>query len=314
MTDHQPSPSPWRRPADLPARIEGAALRRFLRTRWPQGIERTMAVDGLSFPVLQAGQGPAVVFVHGLGHDLSDWAPLFSRRADKTYIALDLPGFGCADLPLPGAGLSELVAAVAEVVKSLDEAPLLVGSSLGGHVVQLAALSGVPCRGLMLVGPGGYQSKDPEVAAAARQAFSSAMWLARTDAQIRAVNDAIYLDPAAKADALVRRLALPRSELGPRYAATTEQVVGDVFDHLVHERALALPAPVSYVFGARDVIVPRGPVETVAWACGAPVHVVEGAGHVPMVDAPDAAHELLMAFDAECLSDHPAKERAHVGR
>ena len=47
--------------------------------------------------VLEAGDGPPLVLVHGSGMSASTWAPLMPYLGTRRLIAFDLPGFGLSD-------------------------------------------------------------------------------------------------------------------------------------------------------------------------------------------------------------------------
>ena len=47
--------------------------------------------------VLEAGDGPPLLLVHGSGMSASTWAPLLPHLAGYRLIAFDLPGFGLSD-------------------------------------------------------------------------------------------------------------------------------------------------------------------------------------------------------------------------
>ncbi|MFP5328271.1 MAG: alpha/beta fold hydrolase, partial [Acidimicrobiia bacterium] len=62
--------------------------------------QRWVSVDGEAANVIDLGDGPPLVFVHGLSGSWQNWLlqlPEFSR--DHRCIAVDLPGFG--DSPMP---------------------------------------------------------------------------------------------------------------------------------------------------------------------------------------------------------------------
>jgi pimeloyl-ACP methyl ester carboxylesterase len=85
--------------------------------------------------VLESGDGPPLVLVHGSGMSASTWAPLMPLLASRRLIALDLPGFGLSDrFDYSGRPLREH--AVAQLTSLLDALGLdrvpIVGTSLGG--------------------------------------------------------------------------------------------------------------------------------------------------------------------------------------
>jgi len=94
-----------------------------------------LADPPLSVRVLEAGEGPPLLLVHGSGMSASTWAPLMPHLPGHRLIAVDLPGFGLSD-PLDYAGRSLREHAVAQLGSLLDALELervpIVGNSLGG--------------------------------------------------------------------------------------------------------------------------------------------------------------------------------------
>ncbi len=85
--------------------------------------------------VLEAGDGPPLLLVHGSGMSASTWAPLLPYLAGYRLIAFDLPGFGLSDA-FDYAGRSLREHAVAQLTSLLDALDLervpVIGTSLGG--------------------------------------------------------------------------------------------------------------------------------------------------------------------------------------
>ena len=81
----------------------------WLDVDWPQHL-RSDDVHGARVNYVEMGEGPPVVFIHGLAGCWQNWLeniPLFAR--DHRVIAIDLPGFGESELPqeeisIPGYG------------------------------------------------------------------------------------------------------------------------------------------------------------------------------------------------------------------
>ncbi len=94
-----------------------------------------LADPPLAVRVLEAGEGPPLLLVHGSGMSASTWAPLMAHLPGRRLIAVDLPGFGLSD-PLHYAGRSLREHAVAQLTSLLDALELerapIVGTSLGG--------------------------------------------------------------------------------------------------------------------------------------------------------------------------------------
>ncbi|HUA10944.1 MAG TPA: alpha/beta hydrolase [Solirubrobacteraceae bacterium] len=85
--------------------------------------------------VLEAGDGPPVLLVHGSGMSASTWAPLMPYLEGHRVIAFDIPGFGLSDA-FDYSGRSLHSHAVAQLSSLLDALALervpIIGTSLGG--------------------------------------------------------------------------------------------------------------------------------------------------------------------------------------
>ncbi|MCL4287586.1 MAG: alpha/beta fold hydrolase, partial [Thermoleophilia bacterium] len=62
---------------------------------------RTIEAGGTPINYAEIGEGPAIVFVHGLGGCWQNWLENMPRMAALGFraIALDLPGFGSSPMP-----------------------------------------------------------------------------------------------------------------------------------------------------------------------------------------------------------------------
>jgi pimeloyl-ACP methyl ester carboxylesterase len=108
----------------------------------------------------EAGQGPPVMLIHGVGLNADAWEPQINTlQLRRRVIAIDLPGHGQSDLLPDSAELGDYVAAVAVLVAGLGISPLpVVGHSFGAlvalglaldhqeKVAALVTLNAVYCR------------------------------------------------------------------------------------------------------------------------------------------------------------------------
>jgi pimeloyl-ACP methyl ester carboxylesterase len=105
-----------------------------------------------------AGQGPAVVLVHGLALSSSTWWPVMPALAERyTVIAPDLLGHGKSGKPRGDYSLGAYASGIRDLLVALDiERASFVGHSLGGGIaMQLAYQFPERCERLVLVASGG---------------------------------------------------------------------------------------------------------------------------------------------------------------
>ncbi len=108
----------------------------------------------------EAGRGPPVLLIHGVGLNADAWEPqIVALSARRRVIAVDMPGHGQSDLLPDGAGLDDYVAAMAGLIDALGLSPVpVVGHSMGALIAlglaldhpsmigALITLNGVYCR------------------------------------------------------------------------------------------------------------------------------------------------------------------------
>lgn len=114
---------------------------------WPnRAASRFVRAAGFRWHVQVAGDGPAVLLLHGTGAATHSWRSLLPLLAERfTVIAPDLPGHGFTDTPpahtlsLPG-----MAEAVGALLRELAVHPhLVVGHSAGAAVLTVMALDEV---------------------------------------------------------------------------------------------------------------------------------------------------------------------------
>jgi pimeloyl-ACP methyl ester carboxylesterase len=111
-------------------------------------VERRLRPAGVSTAVLEAGDGPPVLLLHGAGGDATHWLRVLSELA-RTHrvIAPDLPGHGASE---PAERALEWLGELIE--SSCEGRPALVGHALGGAIAaRFAAAHGERLDRLVLV-------------------------------------------------------------------------------------------------------------------------------------------------------------------
>lgn len=251
----------------------------------------TVVVDGIRIHVLSAGGGFPLVYLHGAG-DLGGWLPALGGLAGSFRVVRpDHPGYNGSD-DAPGVGsVADLADRYVPILDALGvDRCHLVGTSLGGWLAAELALR-IPARveRLVLVDPAGLPAAIP----------APSMFEVSPDVLIELTcGDAESLAAGRARDAAVRADAVLLGRRG-RNGATTARLAGEPY---LHDPGLAarlpgLRTPTLLVWGALDGLCP---VETAArWTALLPdarLHVVDGAGHLPLVDRPAEFVDVVRDF------------------
>lgn len=118
-------------------------------------------ISGCNISVRQGGEGPPLLFLHGLGGG-SDWLPFMDELAKQyTVIVPEHPGFGDSETPAWLLNVGDLAYFYLDYLhaKGLRNVNL-VGASLGGWIAaELAVRNCESLRTLVLVDPAGIHIK-----------------------------------------------------------------------------------------------------------------------------------------------------------
>ena len=102
----------------------------------PTAESKQVEIFGQKIYYLESGSAsnPTVILLHGLGGDVSNWAPTVPALSAKSHVfALDQIGFGQSDKPVINYRVATLVEFLNAFYKKLGiEKASLVGNSLGG--------------------------------------------------------------------------------------------------------------------------------------------------------------------------------------
>jgi pyruvate dehydrogenase E2 component (dihydrolipoamide acetyltransferase) len=230
--------------------------------------------------------GEPLVLLHGFGGDLNNWlfnAPALS--AERAVYALDLPGHGGSVKEA-----RDLVDALREFLDSQGLSNVhLAGHSMGGLVAgEFAAAEPDRVLSLTLIAPAGLGS---EIDAAYIDGFVAAT--GRKD--LKPVLQRLFADPSLVNRSMVDDVLKYKRLDGVQGAL--EALRDQLFAGGAQARALDLEAyhgPVLVIWGADDAIIPAAHAE------GAParadVHVLDGVGHSPHMEAAGDVNRLLEGF------------------
>lgn len=94
---------------------------------------RTAQVDGVTLHYLTAGQGPALILLHGYAQTSRMWRPIIPMLSPKfMVIAPDLPGIGDSSIPEDGLDMKTAAIRIHALAKSLGiQKAEVVGHDIG---------------------------------------------------------------------------------------------------------------------------------------------------------------------------------------
>ncbi len=261
---------------------------------------------------LAAGtRGEPVVLVHGLGNSSLVWRRVIAGLArDHRVVAPDLPGFGHSS-PVPDADLLDAyVRFVAELIEHNGGVPAaVVGNSVGGAVaLRLALIRPELVSRLVLVDPAGVGQGVPSWWRLVRfeplVRVVSAVPLTVTPKPViewvigEAYRRMAFADPGNVSDRSVRLFAerLNSRERIHRFLRSAHRIV-DAFDRDVESIERPLPVPVLAVWGREDRLVPlHDALALLDRIGGLEVRVIEGTGHSPQLERPQAFLDAVSRF------------------
>jgi pimeloyl-ACP methyl ester carboxylesterase len=96
-------------------------------------VSRTAKVDGAELHYMTAGQGPAVILLHGYAETSRMWRPILPALAKRfRVIAPDLPGIGDSSIPAEGLDMKSAAVRIHALARSLGvEKARVVGHDIG---------------------------------------------------------------------------------------------------------------------------------------------------------------------------------------
>jgi pimeloyl-ACP methyl ester carboxylesterase len=275
--------------------------------------QRWVMVDGRPVNVIEVGDGPPLVFVHGHAGSWQNWLeniPYFA--ASRRVVALDLPGFGYSPMPRGEISISGYAHTVATVCEQLEiDAAAVVGNSMGGFIsAELAIQFPQLVERLVLSSAAGLSTRYLGLPV-------NWMRLRATLAVIRTTNP-LFATPVRRAERMARRRRLRRFALGvvtrypeqlsPQIAAAMIIGAGKpgvpdaaraIFSYDFRDRLPEIACPTLIIWGDRDWVVPEGADEYAELIPNARKLVFQDTGHVPMVERPARFNTAVDEFLAD---------------
>jgi pimeloyl-ACP methyl ester carboxylesterase len=266
-------------------------------------MEDTTGVDGINVCYAVRGKGENLLLVHGNGIGRPAWDNLVLDLSKYyTVYTLDLPGFGCSDMP----DIPYNVPFYAEYLNKLMhqmklEKSAVAGISMGGAVAAtLAASHPDKVSKLILIAPGGLTPPQGEFVKPSR--FMDAnFWLLSHNKDLfrRSLEDLFYDKskiPPALVDEIWERMKSPEHR---RALLRNAQYLAKI-DMAFPGQLGSIVAPTLIVWGREDAIIPVSDAERFAGLIPhADVLTLSRCGHAVTLEKPESLCDAILSFLGE---------------
>jgi pimeloyl-ACP methyl ester carboxylesterase len=254
---------------------------------------RTVRIHGHDVSYRMAGDGPAILLIHGIAGSSTTWRAVMPTLAENyTVIAPDLLGHGHSAKPRGDYSLGAYASGIRDLLAVLGrERVTLVGHSLGGGVaMQFAYQFPDWAERLVLVASGGLGKEVSPLLKAVTLPGAEYVLPFVLNPRIRQTAEL----PGAMARRVGWRPSDTLAEVWRSYTSLTDRHGQTAFVHTVrsvidlagqrvsaHDRLyLAEAVPTLIVWGEEDRIIPVAHAHRTAEAIpGARLEILPGAGH-----------------------------------
>ena len=276
---------------------------------WPARLN-WVEIEGrqVNYVDMGSGEGPPIVFIHGLSGQWQNWLENIPRAAlERRVIALDLPGFGFSEDPVERITIPAYARCVEEFCTRLDLGTcVIVGNSMGGFIAaEMAIRFPERVERLLLCSPAGITSTQ----LSKRPVMTLARIAGVTASAQFSPKRLVSLRPGTRHAILALVLRHP-SRISADIAwhgmisgagkAAFIPALAACLDYDFTDRLGDIGCPTLLIWGRNDAIIPvRDAEDFERLVPGLRTVIVEDTGHVAMLERPETFNGLMMDFLAE---------------
>lgn len=256
--------------------------------------ERRLKLNGLSTAVLEGGDGPPVVLLHGPGEYAAKWLRVIPDLVTTHRVIVpDLPGHGTSEVIDRPLDVERILAWLDDLIEcTCSTSPALVGQILGGAIAaRFASARGERLSRLVLVDALGLAAFQP----------APEFGLALTEfvaGPTEDTHDRLWRRCAFDLDAMRTRMGerwewikaynLDRART-PGLQATQHGLMEQFGMPAIPPADLArIAVPTSLIWGRHDLATPLSVAQAASTRYGWSLHVIEDAGDDPPMEQPEA--------------------------
>jgi pimeloyl-ACP methyl ester carboxylesterase len=266
----------------------------------PATESKQVEIFGQKIYYLEAGaaSNPAVILLHGLGGDMSQWAATVPALAGKYHVYVpDQVGFGKSDKPITNYRVAMLVEFLDVFCRKLGvQKATLVGNSLGGWTAAAFAVAHPEkLDKLVLVDAAGYTPKrwgGPEMTREVLAGLNPS-----TTEDFKRLLGLVLYNKAILNDQFIETALANKLKRGDGY--TINSFIESILrgEDFLDGKVKTVKAPTLVIWGKEDGLTPLGIgkafVEDIP---GAQLVVIDNCGHVPQMEKAAEFNSALLKF------------------
>lgn len=256
---------------------------------------KVATVFGARIHYQDAGSGPVVILLHGLGGDMSNWAMTVAPLAQKYRVIVpDQIGFGRSDKPMLNYRIGTMVDFLDGFYKELKiERATLVGNSLGGWISAAFALAHPQkVDRIVLVDSAGFAVPKDMDARVINGLNPSTRDAVRLMMPLVFYNKQIY-----GSDAAIDMMFTRRVTAGDGY--TIQRIIDSIVrgEDVLDNRLAGLKHPTLIIWGREDLLTPLAMGERFKKEIShSELIVFDKCGHVPQLEQAAQFNAALLKF------------------
>jgi len=251
--------------------------------------EKVAAVFDQNLHYYEAGEGPVVILLHGLGGGKEAWMGSFAALAAQYHVyAIDQIGFGRSDKPLLEYKIATFVDFLQGFMQTQNiTKATLVGNSLGGWIaLDFAAQHPGMVEKLVLVDSAGLPWT---------QTFPADLNPSSV-AGMRAMLESVFYDKKMLTDEVVLQAFTNHVRSNEGYTIQ-RTLAGFATPQFEDTKLASIHTPTLVVWGRQDGLIPLASGEKLHDGIpGATLVLIEGCGHAPEIEKPVEFNRALLEF------------------
>ncbi len=226
-------------------------------------VKNVLLKDGSKIAYVEKGKGKTLLFIHGLGGNISHWIKNMDELS-KSYrcIAIDLPGYGNSiNKNINNEDQLGLYAnSIIEFAENLRlKKIVLIGHSMGGQIAIITAVQHPAIiKQLILIAPAGLETFTDAERKIFLKFTTPAFFKNQDEATIRKnFANNFYAQPADAENLIEYRVRLKQCEHFDNYCNVLVNGVKGMLAHPVKNDLNKIQQKVLLVFGENDQLIPN---------------------------------------------------------